>query len=120
MWILKSEGSYVKLMRKCKSKTQCNSPMTSPDETNEVYLHHGQGCGRKSLKYSHCQRNCQAAHLPFKCIVTLIISMEDLNITKTEANNMQYLKLLEAHITEVNDWRSTQLKSAKVGPYVFD
>ena len=40
--------------------------------------------------------------------------MEDLNITKTEANNMQYLKLLEAHITEVNDGRSTQLKSAKV------
>ena len=40
--------------------------------------------------------------------------MEDLNITKTEANNKEYLELLEAHITEVNDGRSTQLKSAKV------
>ena len=32
---------------------------------------------------------------------------------QTEANNKN-LKLLEAHITEVNDERSTQLKSAKI------
>ena len=31
-----SKGSYVKLMRMCKNKTQSNSPMTSPAENIET------------------------------------------------------------------------------------
>jgi len=52
---------------------------------------------------------------PFKCVVTWINGMDDFYVTKEETDSMDYFELLEALITEVNEGRSTQLKSAKVG-----
>ena len=82
---------------------------------------------RKNWKCSRYQRNCNSPLFnrnqsksqilpgPFKCAVTWINSLEDLYIHHQNWSQIkEYLELLEAHITEVDDGRSTQLKSAKV------
>lgn len=124
-----SEGSYVELMRMCESETRSNSPVTSPAETAEVYTTDKfeeekaknvpvvieEIVKQQPIVQKEPIAMPKVLPSPFKCVVTWINSMEDLYVTSIEANNMDYFELLEALITEVNEGRSTQLKSAKVG-----
>jgi len=139
-----SEGSYVELMIMCESETTTvidtaeTKEDTTADKIEEVIVENvtvteekvgdATGADEKKENVSVIEKIVQQPMVqkepvvitkvlpgPFKCVVTWINGMEDFYVTKEETDSMDYFELLETLITEVNEGRSTQLKSAKVG-----